>query len=136
MKRIKKFVPLFLLLTLTAGTPGCALLLVGGVVAGAAYGTVSYVNNTLQVTENVSLERAWKAADGALQSLSIPVTKTQKDGLSARMEGHSAENQPVIIKLTRQSDTMTKIEVSVGTFDSKANRAEAEVVYDRMKARF
>ena len=29
---------------------GCALLLLGGVAAGAAYGTVKYVNNTLKVT--------------------------------------------------------------------------------------
>ena len=109
---------------------------VTGVAAGAAYGTVEYVNNALQVTQEVSLDRAWNAANAALKNLGLPVTATQKDGLAGRLEARNAQNQPVIIKLTRQTDTATKIEISVGTFDSAANRTEARLIYDRMKEKF
>jgi len=136
MKNIKQIILLAGLTAALAGSTGCALLLVGGVVAGAAYGTVSYANNALQVTDQVSLDRAWQAADGALKSLSIPVRTTRKDGLSGRMEARTAQNQPVIIKVTRKSDFITQVEVSVGTFDSMDNRAEAQLIYDRMKARY
>ena len=115
---------------------GCALLLVGGLAAGAVYGTVSYAKNTLQVRDNVPLDRAWLAANGALKDLSIPVTVTQKDGTSGRLEGRNIRSQPVIIALTRQADSVTEIEITVGTFDAKENRADAQYIYDRMKARF
>jgi len=136
---MKKFKQVLLLAGLAATitlTPGCALLLLGGVAAGAAYGTVEYVNNALQVTQEVSLDRAWNAANAALKNLGLPVTATQKDGLAGRLEARNAQNQPVIIKLTRQTDTATKIEISVGTFDSAANRTEARLIYDRMKEKF
>ena len=90
----------------------------------------------LQVTQEVSLDRAWNAANAALKNLGLPVTATQKDGLAGRLEARNAQNQPVIIKLTRQTDTATKIEISVGTFDSAANRTEARLIYDRMKEKF
>ena len=115
---------------------GCALLLVGGLAAGAVYGTVSYAKNTLQVRDNVSLDRAWLAANGALKDLSIPVTSSKKDGTSGRLDAKNIKNQPVIIALTRQTDSVTGIEVTVGTFDSKENRTDAQYIYDRMKTRF
>ena len=124
-------------LTLVAGlclVQGCALLLVGGVAAGAAYGTVKYASNTLQVTQNVSLDKAWKAAKGALAGLQIPVTSSVKDGASGRLQGLSAKKQPVIIQLTRKGDTLTNIQISVGTFDSEDNRIAAQQIYDRMTA--
>ena len=115
---------------------GCALLLVGGLAAGVVYGTVSYAQNTLQVTDNVSLDRAWQAANGAMKDLSIPVSLSKKDGTSGRLEGRNIKNQPVIIGLTRQTDGVTKIDVTVGTFDSRENRDDAQYLYGRMKDRF
>ena len=115
---------------------GCALLVVGGVAAGAAYGTVKYVNNTLEVTQNVSLDNAWSAANQALDEMQMPVTKSTKDAASGRLESRNAENQPVTIQLTRKTDTVTEIHITVGTFDSTANRTQAQQIYDQMKARF
>ena len=136
MKKIKHILILTGMAASLALSQGCALLLVGGLAAGAVYGTVSYAKNTLQVRDNVPLDRAWLAANGALKDLSIPVTVTQKDGTSGRLEGRNIRSQPVIIALTRQSDSVTEIEITVGTFDAKENRADAQYIYDRMKARF
>ena len=136
MKRIKQLMMLTGLVITLGLSQGCALLLLGGVVAGAAYGTVSYAKNTLQVTDHVSLDRSWAAANAALKELSMAVTSSQKDGASGRLEGRNAKNQPVVIELMRQTDSVTEIEVTVGTFDSKDNRTEAQLIYDRMKARY
>ena len=53
MKHIKSFKLSLIVIAALATMPliqGCGLLLLSGVAAGAAYGTVKYVNNTLQVT--------------------------------------------------------------------------------------
>ena len=136
MKRIKQVLMLTGLVLSLGLSQGCAVLLLGGLAAGAAYGTVSYVNNKLQVTEHVSLDDSWAAANAALKDLAMPVTSSHKDGGSGRLEGRNAKNQPVIIELMRQSDSITEVEVTVGTFDTKENRTEARLVYDKMKARY
>ena len=123
-------------LTAMALVQGCALLLVGGAAAGAAYGTVEYVNNTLHVTHEVSLDKAWGAANAAVKELQMPVTASTKDGASGKLEARNAQNQPVIIQTIRKTDSVTEIQITVDTFDSSENRAEAHQIYNRMKARF
>jgi hypothetical protein len=115
---------------------GCALLLVGGVAAGAAYGTVKYVQNTLNVTHDVTLAKAWLAANATLKELQMPVTSSAKDGASGKLEARNAQNQPVIIQLIRKTDTVTEIQITVGTFDSAENRTAASQIYTVMKAHF
>ena len=73
-------------LTVLPLTQGCALLLLGGVAAGATYGTVKYVDNTLEVTQEVSLDRTWSAANSTLAELKMPVPmKTIPSVYSATM---------------------------------------------------
>jgi hypothetical protein len=115
---------------------GCALLLIGGVAAGAAYGTVKYVKNTMNVTHEVTLDKAWLAANATLKGLQMPVTSSVKDGASGKLEAHNAQNQPVIIELIRKTDSVTEIQITVGTFDSAENRTSANQIYTQMKARF
>jgi len=111
---------------------GCALLLVGG----ATFGAVKYVGNTLQVTHDVSLDRAWHAANAALKTLEIPVTSSKKDAASGHLEARNAQEQPVSIDLLRKTEKVTEIRIAVGTFDTSANRAGAQQIYDAMKTRF
>jgi conjugal transfer/entry exclusion protein len=136
MKKIKLTVFLALMLAAMALVQGCALLLLGGAAAGAAYGTVKYVNNTLDVTHEVSLDKAWTAANAALKELQMPVTASTKDGATGRLEALNAKNQPVVIQTIRKTDTVTEIQITVGTFESAANQTEAQQIYDHMKARF
>jgi conjugal transfer/entry exclusion protein len=136
MKKIKLTVFLALMLAAMAFVQGCALLLLGGPAAGAAYGTVKYVNNTLDVTHEVSLDKAWTAANAALKELQMPVTASTKDGATGRLEALNAKNQPVVIQTIRKTDTVTEIQITVGTFESAANQTEAQQIYDHMKARF
>jgi hypothetical protein len=97
---------------------------------------VKYVNNTLDVTQEVSLDKAWKAANAALKELQMPVTASTKDGATGRLEAVNAQNQPVVIQTIRKTDTVTEIRITVGTFESTVNQTEAQQIYDKMKARF
>jgi hypothetical protein len=136
LKTFKRSVFLLAVLTAMMLAQGCALLLVGGAAAGAAYGTVKYVKNTLHVTQEVSLEKAWSAANATLKELQMPVTSSKKDGASGKLQARNAQEQPVIVQTIRKTDRVTEIQITVGTFDSEANRAQVQLIYDKMKARF
>jgi hypothetical protein len=136
MKQLKHTLLTLGLLAGLALTPGCALLLVGGVAAGAVYGTIKYEKNTLATTREVRLDTAWAAANAVLKDLQMPVTSASKDGASGKLAAVNAKNQPVSIHLTRKTDTVTELEITVGTFDSPENRTESQQIYDQMSARF
>jgi len=110
-------------------------LLVGGVVGGATYGTVKYVGNILQVTHDVSLDSAWNAATAALKELKLPVTSSNKDAMSGHLVARNAQEQRVSVDLLRKTEKVTEIRVSVGMFDTSANRAGAQQIYDAIKTR-
>ncbi len=133
MKKISSILLTCTLLMALPLTQGCAVLFVGALAAGAAYGTVKYVNNTLDVTHQVSLDKAWAAANATLKELKMPVKTTKKDGSSGRLEARNAKGQPVIIQLDWKSEGVTQIQITVGTFESADNRAAADRVYSIMK---
>jgi hypothetical protein len=118
-----------------AAAQGCALFIVGAAAGGAAAGTVSYMGNELRVTQEVNMDRAWNAANAAMQDLQFRVIpdKTVKDATGGTVYAQNAKDQFVHIQLLRQSDRMTEIRVRVGTFDTTANREMAQLVYDKMK---
>ena len=115
---------------------GCALLVVGAA-AGAAGGTVSYIGNELRVTQEVTVDRVWNAAQSAVSELQFSVISTEsyKDGTGGVLVSRNAKQQKVRITMIRQSDRLTEIRIRVGVFDTSANRATAQLVYDKMKAR-
>ena len=136
MKMIRQWGIIVLVLAGMLLSQGCALLLVGGAIAGATYGTVKYARNTLQVTQDVPLDRAWRGANAALKKLQMPVTASSHDGTSGRLVAQNAQNQSVTIQLFRKTDSVTEIQITVGTFDSDQNRSQEQLIYDTMKARF
>ena len=48
----------------------------------------------------------------------------------------NAQDQPVIIQMNRKTGSVADTQITVGTFDSAANRTEAQQICDKMKARF
>jgi hypothetical protein len=136
IKAVKVSGFLVIVLTTIMVAQGCALFVVGGAAAGGTYGTVKYVDNNLRVTHDVTLDRAWGAGNAALKELQMPVTASNKDGSSGVLEARNAQNQTVTIKTIRKTDSVTEIDIRVGTFDTAENRAEAQQIYDKMQARF
>ena len=114
---------------------GCALFVVGAAV-GAGAGTASYMGNEMRITREVSMDKAWAAANDAVHELQFRIdqSRTAKDALNGTLSAVTVQNQPVRIQLIRQSDRLTEIRVRVGTFDTSANRQSARLVYDKMNA--
>lgn len=132
MKSLKTMARVLLAAVAVGLFQGCVLLVAGG----AAAGTVSYVDAELHATVEVAFERTWIAANAALKDLKMPVTSSNKDAAYGKLESRNAQDQPVIIQMTRKTGTVTQIRVRVGTFSTAANKAGAQLVYDHMKARF
>lgn len=117
-------------------TQGCALFLIGAG-AGTAAGAVSYSGNELQTIQDVGLNRAWDAANAAMKDMEFTIipAETKKDGSGGVLQGRNAKDQRVRIQLVRQTDNMTEIRIRVGTFETSANKAAAQALYDKLKAR-
>ncbi len=130
---LRRIVNVLAIVACLMGAQGCALFVIGAAV-GAGVGTASYVGNELRVTREVSLDRAWSAANDAVKDMEFRVdkTKTLKDAMSGTIVATTAQNQPVHVQVLRQSDKLTEIRIRVGTFDTTANRQSAQLIYDKM----
>ena len=116
---------------------GCRLMMLGaGVAVGA--GAISYYENELYAARDVTLERAWNASQAAMQELgySTIAAETHKDATGGVVQGRSATDQVVNIRLTRQTDNTTEIRVRVGTFATQADRSAATLLYEKMSKHF
>ena len=136
MKRIQRWLISQAVVVMILATQGCALfLIVAG--AGAAVGVVSYADNELRVTQNVTLDHAWNAATAAMKDMEFTIipAETHKDGSGGVVQGRNAKDQPVRIQLLRETDKATEFRVRVGEFDTAANKAAAQALYDKLKAR-
>ncbi len=134
-RKLRQIAPLLVLAVSLPFLQGCAALLVGGVAAGATYGTIQYSNNTLKVTFTSSLDKVWTAANGAIKDLHMPTVSIKKDAVSALLTSRTAADQAVSIQLKKQSESVTEVHITVGTFDSTSNRAISQQIHDKIKAR-
>ena len=113
---------------------GCAVFLIGAA-AGAGAAGVSYAGNELRAARKVSVSQAWAAAERALTELEFAIISKQKDATGGILSARNAKDQPVKIYLLRQSDGYTEIRIRVGTFNTSANRAAAQLIWDKLSAR-
>lgn len=116
---------------------GCAVLLVGAAAGAAAGGTISYFGNELRTIQEVSIDKAWMTAQGAVAELGFTPDsiRSHKDGTGGALYSRNAKEQRVLIVLIRESDRLTEIRIAVGLFDTDANRRTAQLVYDKMRSR-
>ncbi len=133
MKTFRAALLIGLALAALGSLQGCFLAVLAGAAGGTAYGTAKYMHNTLQVYQASPLDKTWDAANAALMELKMPVTASKKDEAYGKLEARNAQGQPVIVELLRKSDRVTRIRVTVGTFDSSENRVSAQQIYDKMK---
>lgn len=112
---------------------GCAVFLVGAG-AGAGVAAYSWATNELKATKEASLDRAWQAAERAVQDMQFTVASKRKDITEGILEARNAKDQPVKIRVLRQSDNLSEIRISVGTFATSANRTTAQLIWDKMAA--
>lgn len=102
------------------------------VVAGAAgAGTVAYIRGELDATLNERYDRVISASNDAVEKLELARISEAKDVFSAVIIARTAEDKKVRIKLTKEGEKMTKVQIRIGIFgDEEKSRA----ILDRINA--
>ena len=137
MKTIKRCVLVGGLAVTMLTVAGCALFVAGaGAAAGA--GAVGYFGNEIRAIREVSVDRAWNAANAAMTDMGFMViaAETHKDTLGGVVQGRNAKDQIVRIEVVRQSDKLTEIRVRVGAFALEDNRKAEQLLFDAISRHF
>ena len=89
---------------------GCVVVVAGAAGAGA----VAYVRGEMQVHLEHDLSAVFKASQQALAKLEFAKINDHKSGVDAQLVARTALDKRVEIKLTRVTDTLTKVQIRVG----------------------
>lgn len=90
---------------------GCVALL-AGTAAGA--GTAAWLSGKLTQEFNASYDRTINAAERALKSLNLEVTKISKTEDVAQVRSQYTDGKEIWIDIRKVTDSSTKVEVRVG----------------------
>lgn len=111
----------------------CPLLAVQGCVVaaiGAGAGTVAYVKGDLEVVESENLNSVYKAAEKAIEELSLTASKKTKDAMSAEIITRDSQDKKIKIKLSATAEGTTKLSIRVGLF---GNETKSRLIYQQIK---
>jgi hypothetical protein len=110
---------------------GCALLLVGAAVGA---GTVVYVRGELKSADEVSLSRAWSAAQNAMSELQFKVTSQEKDALAGKIEALRMDSTKVTVRLPilsrkyESESVHSATRLRHGSYSKRSSRVTSAVV--------
>ena len=117
--------PLALAAALLVLTSGCVVVIAGA--AGA--GTVAYIRGGLSATLNERYDRVIGASNEAVDKLELAKIGEAKDAFSTVITARTAEDKKVTIKLTKEGDKTTKVQIRIGIFgDEEKSRAILEKI--------
>lgn len=88
---------------------GCVVI-----AAGAGAGAVAYVRGEMQTSVEHDLDAVFKASQRALGKLEFAKVNDHKSGVDAQLIARTALDKRVEIKLTKVTDTLTKVQIRVG----------------------
>ncbi|MFC1783040.1 DUF3568 family protein [Planctomycetota bacterium] len=124
---MKKIISMLLLIALTLAMAGCVAAVVA-VGAGAA-GTVAYIRGDFEAIKKESIEQLYDATLKALESLKIPVFSKGQDALTAIIEGRTAEDKKIVIKIEAQENNLSKLSIRIGTF---GDQTQSGLIYKKI----
>lgn len=106
----RKFIPLCLLAFATVPfISGCVVI-----AAGAGAGAVAYVRGELDSSVEHDLDAVFKASQQAMTKLEFAKINEHKSAVDAELVARTALDKRVEIKLTKVTDTLTKVQIRVG----------------------
>ncbi len=106
---------------------GCVAIMAGG---AAAAGTIAYVRGDLESIMEEDITSIYESSKQALTDLEIEIVGTDKDLLSAVVNGKGAEDKKIIIKMKRiEQGRLVKLTIRVGTFGDKTL---SHIIYNKI----
>jgi hypothetical protein len=124
-KRIMIFVFLGLLLL---NIYGCVALLAG---AAAGTGTAVWLSEKLTQEFNVSYKRTINAAERALKSLKLEITREAKEANVTQLKSKYSDGREIWIDIRKVTENSTKVEVRVGAVSP--DKAAADKILKRIR---
>ena len=107
---------------------GCVVV-AGG--AAAAAGTVAYVRGDLESIMEEDISSIYESSKQALKDLEIEIVGTDKDMLSAVVNGKGAEDKKITIKMKRiEQGRLVKLTIRIGTFGDKTL---SHIIYNKIQ---
>ena len=107
---------------------GCVALLAGAV---AGTGTAVWLSGKLTREFNASYERTINAAEKALRSLKLKVTKEAKEANVTQLKSKYSDGREVWIDIRKVTENSTKVEVRVGAVSP--DKAAADKILKRIQ---
>ncbi|MBI5769845.1 MAG: DUF3568 family protein [Verrucomicrobia bacterium] len=106
---------------------GCVAV-VAGAGAGAA---VAYVRGDLDAMLDAGLDKSLRAANRAIEQLKFAKISQKEDALIAILVARNAADKKIEIRFEKQSETVTKVKIRVGTF---GDEVLSVAILDKVKA--
>ncbi len=105
---------------------GCVVVAAGA----AAAGTVAYVRGDLESIMEEDITAIYESSKQALRDLEIEIVGTDKDLLSAVVNGKGAEDKKITIKMKRiEQGRLVKLTIRIGTFGDKTL---SQIIYNKI----
>ena len=82
--------------------------------------TVAYVRGELDTTLSHRFQDTVKATKAALEELKFTKVSTNEDALLAIFIVRTADNRKVEVKVTQLADSLSKVQIRVGTFGDES----------------
>lgn len=100
---------------------GCFALFAG---AAAGTGTAVWLSGKLTQQFNTPYERTIKAAEAALRSLKLEITKEAKEATVTQLRSKYSDGREIWIDIRKITEYSTKVEVRVGVVSSDKEASE------------
>ena len=124
MNRLKNFVTVLLLLTLT----GCApIVFLGGAAAGV--GGYKYYQGALDVIYQAPFEKTYESSVKAAEVLGYSITERHQKIGSGSIEATDSNSEKITIKLKYLSSEETEVKIRVGVMGDEAT---SRVIKDKI----
>jgi hypothetical protein len=110
----------------------CGACTSSSVSSSGAHEEYNQLTGNLTSTLEAPLDRAYEAAQAALDDLQFTTTDKSKDALQALLSARMADKSTVRVTLEKKSDRVTEATVGVGTFGKEGM---ARIVMEKIRAR-
>lgn len=125
---MKKVLLLFTMVILVLTMYGCFVIIAG---TAAGVGTAVWLSDKLTQEFNAPYDRTIDAAEAALRSLKLEITKKTREAEVTQLRSKYSDGKEVWIDIRKITENSTKVEVRVGALSP--DKAASERILKRIK---
>ena len=125
---MKKALLLFTIIIFAFSMCGCFVVIAG---TAAGVGTAVWLSDKLTQEFNAPYDRTIDAAEAALRSLKLEITKKTREAEVTQLRGKYSDGKEIWIDIRKITENSTKVEIRVGALSP--DKAASEKILKRIK---